>query len=522
MRVRKKLPIGIQSFPTLITEGYAYVDKTPLIARLAEQGRYYFLSRPRRFGKSLLVSTLKAAFSGQRDLFDGLYLARRWDWDKPHPVVHISFGRGQADSAALLTERIATQLRENAASYGIELENTNNADRLAELIRKLHDKHGAAVVVLVDEYDKPILDSIATARHAAALALRENLKDFYAAVKDSGEYIRFVLLTGVSKFNKVSLFSGLNNLQDISLDSRYAALCGYTEAELTEVFAEYLEGVDIEQLRLWYNGYNFNGEKVYNPYDVLLYLDRHIFKNYWFESGSPAFLVELLQRKNYPIPRLEALEAGEATLGSFDVDRILPEALLFQTGYLTIRETRQIGHDTIYELTYPNLEVRKSLTDYILDYFSGHSADKEANRLSLYRHLEAGRIAELKQVFQAFFASIPNDWYRKNQLARYEGYYASIVYCYFSALGLDTRAEEFTNQGRIDLSVRLGDKVFLIEFKVRAADQNARTALAQLKHKRYFEKYLGHAEHIYLIGIEFDSEARNITDFQWEEIPAHG
>ncbi len=290
----KKLPIGIQTFHRLIREGYCYVDKTPLIHEMVESGRYYFLSRPRRFGKSLLVSTLKSAFQGEKALFDGLYLEHQWDWDRRHPVVHISLGGGVVEDREMLDAKLNEFIETHLEQHEIELNSASLSGRFSELIRRLHDKYQQPVVVLVDEYDKPILDGIVADQPARALAMREGLKSFYSVIKESDEYLQFVLLTGVSKFSKVSLFSGLNNLEDITLNARYATLCGYTEAELSTVFADYLVDVDLEALRDWYNGYNFLGDKVYNPYDVLLYLKNRVFRAYWFETASPSFLIKRL------------------------------------------------------------------------------------------------------------------------------------------------------------------------------------------------------------------------------------
>lgn len=511
-----KLPIGIQTFSILRQEGYCYVDKTPFIAEMFHEGKYYFLSRPRRFGKSLLVSTLDAAFTGKRDLFTGLYLEQHWDWTTVNPVITISFGRGVAESRTILDQRILAQLDETAIAYGIALQNQEVANRFAELIRILHQKHAQRVVILVDEYDKPILDNIDHPQ--LVMEMREGLKNFYSVIKDSDAHIKFVFLTGVSKFSKVSLFSGLNNLTDITLDKRYGALCGYTESEIQLVFAPYLKDVDLDQLRQWYNGYNFLGEKVYNPYDILLYLHHKQFKNYWFETGNPSFLLKLVQQKQYSIPQLEGLKASESLLSSFDIHQIELETLLFQTGYLTITAVERQGARTFYRLDYPNLEVKMSLTESLLNMLVQQPAERENNLSRIYQALSERNFDLLKQTFQSFFAAIPHDWYRKNQLAGYEGYYASIVYCYFAALGLDVIAEDSTNRGRIDLSIKLGNCVYLLEFKVISSEEPTGEALAQIKTRKYHEKYQNQGLVIFLLGITFDKETRNIVGFEWERV----
>ncbi len=512
----KKLPIGVQTFSKLQKGGYAYVDKTELIYQLTHRaGDYYFLARPRRFGKSLLVSTLKSAFSGQKSLFKGLYLEKNWDWDIAYPVIEISFGGGIFDSRETLDKTIHSILNGHALHNGIKL--TENAIHLKfkELIRQLNARYNQHVVILVDEYDKPILDNID--KPDTALEIREGLKNFYSVIKDSDAHIKFAFLTGVSKFSKVSIFSGLNNLNDITLEKRYATLCGYTENEIKQVFVDYLDDVDFKQLKKWYDGYNFLGENVYNPYDVLLYLDSRVFKNYWFETGSPSFLVKLIQTRQYIVPQLEHIEVSETMLSSFDIDQIEIETLLFQAGYLTVQNVRQQGARRIFRLTYPNLEVKMSLAESLLSGFVHCPLKQEQNLSAVYAALKKADLNDLKNIFQTFFASIPHDWYRKNQLAGYEGYYASIFYCYFTALGLSVTAEDVTNKGQIDLTLRLDDNIYIIEFKVIRKTAAAGSALQQIKAKNYHEKFQQQGVTVYIIGVEFNKEDRNIAGFEWEK-----
>jgi len=513
----KKLPIGIQTFSELISGGYYYVDKTPLIAELVDSGKYYFLARPRRFGKSLLVSTLKSAFSGEQALFNGLYLQDHWDWRVVYPVIAISFGRGVVSSEKMLEERFLAMLNEIAQFHGVSLIEQDLANRFAELIQQLRAKFQQQVVILIDEYDKPILDNIENPE--LAVNIREGLRNLYSVIKDSDAYVKFALLTGVSKFSKVSLFSGLNNLKDISLDSRYATLCGYTLAEIKTVFAERLAGVDFAKLAEWYNGYNFLGEKVYNPFDVLLYLDQRLFKNYWFETGSSSFLIKRVRERQYSLPDFENVVMDEAMLSSFDVNDIGLENLLFQTGYLTITRVEELGGERFYYLTYPNREVKASLNGYLLrDLTQAPASVVAGHQIQLYKALSEANFVKLEQTLVALFAAIPNDWYRKNQLACYEGYYASIVYSCFAALGLKVIAEDATNQGRIDLTVMLADKVFIIEFKVLDDAKKQGRALAQIKARNYSQKYAGFENRLFLVGIEFDKNQRNIDFFTWEEV----
>ncbi len=512
----KKLPIGIQTFSKIRIGQYCYVDKTRFVAGLAnESGEYYFLSRPRRFGKSLFLDTLNQAFSGNKEYFKGLFLENHWDWSVQYPVINISFGGGVIEDRIELDARLGEFLTDHSKHYEIKLEHSTIAGRFKELIQQINLKYNQRVVVLVDEYDKPILDNID--KLDIALTIRDGLKNFYSVIKDCDRYLRFVFLTGVSKFSKVNLFSGLNNLKDITLDSRYAAICGYTEDEIRNIFLDYLHGIDFESMRQWYDGFNFLGDvNLYNPYDVLLYLDTGELRNYWFETATPGFLIKLLAQKHYVIPDIEGLRSSGELIGSFDLDRILPETLLFQTGYLTIQKKYRIGAKIYYQLKYPNLEVKMSLTDYILTYLTQNSSKKIDLQSQVYEALQDAGLDQLKTIFHAFFASIPHDWYRKNQIAGYEGYYASIFYCYFTALGLDVTAEDTTNKGRIDLTVRLDNKLYIMEFKVVESSSDANTALAQIKQKKYHEKY--RADYIYLIGVEFNKKDRNITGYAWEQI----
>ena len=369
-------------------------------------------------------------------------------------------------------------------------------------------------MVLVDEYDKPILDSIE--KPEVAVALREELKNFYSVIKDADPYIEFVFITGVSKFSKVSLFSGLNNLKDISIDKRFSDICGYTQEELESVFSLRLdENVDMAEVKRWYNGYSWLGQQVYNPFDILLYLDRKEFQNFWFETGTPEFLIKLLRQGRYFIPELQNLVAGEEIVGSFDVDNITVEALLFQTGYLTITGFEQFGAFRRYQLSYPNLEVRAGLTNAVLNGLVQDHLTKTRNQSHVLDALSDNDFSALKKTMQAFFSSIPHDWYRKNQLASYEGYYASIVYCYFAALGLDVRVEDVTNHGRIDMMVKFGVHIYIFEFKVVEFLPQGR-ALQQIKDKGYAEKYRTQGMTIHLIGVEFSSEKRNVVRFEVE------
>ncbi|MBT1247260.1 ATP-binding protein [Thermosipho sp. 1244] len=513
----KRLPIGIQSFAKLREdEGFYYVDKTRFIKMLSEEtSGYFFLSRPRRFGKSLFLDTLRQAFLGKKELFKGLYLEKNWDWSKKYPVIYISFGAGVHKTEEELRETQDMILRKHAEGYDIKLEEKSIKNRFIELIEKVYKKEKEKVVILVDEYDKPILDNIE--EKEIAKEMRESLKNFYSVIKDADEYIKFVFITGVTKFSKVSIFSGLNNLNDITLDPRYASICGITQKELEEGFKELLEWVDKEEMKKWYNGYNFLGEKVYNPFDVLLFLDKKIYRPYWFETGTPTFLIKHLMKERYYLPEIENLRAGEEIIESFDIETMNITTLLFQAGYLTIKGYKDIFGKRTYYLTYPNIEVRTSFMDHILNYITKKPEKKAESEIELSEALINSEIEKMKEIFQAFFATIPSDWYRKNDIEKYEGFYASVFYAYFAALGIEVKAEDVTNKGRIDLTVKFEEKCYIFEFKVIEGKEK-KGALEQLKEKRYYEKYKERCKEIYIIGVEFDKEERNIAYFEWERV----
>jgi hypothetical protein len=358
---------------------------------------------------------------------------------------------------------------------------------------------------------KPILDRIEDREQA--LGIREVLKDFYSVIKDNDAHVRFAFLTGVSKFSKAGIFSGLNNLNDITVDPVYSAICGYAEADLDSVFAPELSGLDREEIRRWYNGYNWLGEAVYNPFDVLLLFSKRQFAPYWFETGTPTFLVKLLMERQSLVPALGNLQVDAALLSAFDVEHISTEALMWQTGYLTFGSAENLAGEIFYQLRYPNHEVYLSLHKSLARALLG-DISKEANlRRSLW-HVLKSRDAEIWQRhFTSLFAAIPHDWHRKNEIARYEGYYASVFYSHFAALGLDIRLEDATSLGRIDMTVLFDGAVFIFEFKV-VEDCPEGRAMEQIKTKQYAEKYHALGQPIHLIGIEFSRQSRTVTGFE--------
>ena len=512
----KKLPIGIQTFREIREDDCYYVDKTRFALQLIEQGKAYFLSRPRRFGKSLFLDTLKELFEGNEILFEGLYAQTRWNWAVRYPVIRIDFASGVLRNREELDRRILTILRENRERLDLNCtEPDNPASCFAELLQRAHQKYGQRAVVLVDEYDKPILDNI-TERETAR-EMRDGLRNLYSVIKGSDAHVKFVFITGVSKFSKVSLFSGLNNLNDITIDTDYSAICGYTDKDIDTIFAPELEGLDREEIRTWYNGYNWTGEAVYNPFDLLLLLQKRQFRPWWFETGTATFLVDLLKERQQFLPDLENMSTLESLISRFDVDDLPTEALLFQTGYLTIDHVEWTGANQLYHLRYPNHEVRKGLTEQMLFALTSNTSATTANLFALHRLLKANDLNGLKALIQAFFASIPHDWYRNNPIAQYEGYYASVFYSYFAALGLNVIPEDVTNHGRIDLTVKFNGRIYLFEFKVAELVPEGR-AMEQLKAKDYAAKYRASGQPIHLIGVEFSKETRNVVGFEVEDV----
>ncbi|AEF18844.1 MULTISPECIES: ATP-binding protein [unclassified Hydrogenobaculum] len=509
----KLLPIGIQTFKDIIEGGFYYVDKTHFIPKLTS--KYYFLSRPRRFGKSLFLDTLKEAFSGNKELFKGLYLYDNWDWNKKYPVLKISLGRGVNRSSEDLMINLEEIFLNIQQDHNLKLSYKTPRGKLEETIKILSDRHNHQVVVLIDEYDKPILDAIENIE--VARENREILKDFYSVLKDADPYLKLVFLTGVSRFSKVSIFSGLNQLNDITIDPSFATVCGYTQSELESVFEDRLKDFDKEKIKVWYNGYAWLGESVYNPFDILLLFDKKMFKPYWFETGTPTFLIKMFMKNRYYIPELENLEVGEEILSNLDVDNIRIENLLFQSGYLTIKEFKTKGNKNLYTLSFPNLEVKMSFNDFFLGYVIENLSLKDKTEIGLIEAFENRQVEKLKDILHRFFASIPHDWYRKNDIDSYEGFYASIVYALFNGAGLNVIAEDNTNKGQIDLSVLSDDSVYIIEFKV-VEDKEEGVALKQIKEKKYYEKYMGKYNEIYLIGIEFSKKDKNIVGFEWEKV----
>ena len=512
---RRRLPIGIQTFAKIRADDHYYVDKTDFIRQLTDEGTHYFLSRPRRFGKSLLLDTLGELFAGNEALFRGLLIHPHWDWTTRYPVIRVSFGGGIVQDRAALEQKIGEQLRINQTALGLRCTETGSGACFAELLRLAHAATGHRVVVLVDEYDKPILDNLTDPD--TARATRDGLRNLYSVIKDNDAHVRFVFITGVSKFSKVSIFSGLNNLRDIAVSAEYSALCGYTEQDVETVFAAEIPGLDRDEIRRWYNGYNWTGAAVYNPFDLLLLFQEREFRTWWFETGTPTFLVDLLMQRGFFTPSLARLRADEALLSAFDVDHLATEALLWQTGYLTFTGARRIGARLEYTLGYPNLEVESALNDSLIKALIGHPGRASELTSRLYDLLLAADFDGLRAHLDSLFAAIPYHWHTGNPIARYEGYYASVFYSHLAALGLDLTAEDASRQGRVDLTLRFNGRIWLFEFKVVELEPAGR-ALQQLKDRGYADKYRAAGQPIHLIGIEFSREQRGVVGFEVETL----
>jgi hypothetical protein len=511
-----KLPIGVQDFPTLRTEGYLYVDKTQHLYNMITGGKVYFLSRPRRFGKSLLLSTIESLFKGQRELFKNTWVeASDYDW-KVHPVIRIDMAKNakknEPDFKAALLQNIVMIAEENGITLKSPL--IDAASALNDLISQLSTNGKVKVVVLIDEYDKPILDNINN--KTLANTMRDILREFYTILKAQDGNLRFVMLTGVTKFSRVSIFSGLNNLQDITMADKYATLCGYTQSELAERFDPWIHMLaeshqqtittELADIKKWYNGYQFSrkGERVYNPFSTLLLFEQQEYRPHWFATGTPTFLITLIETERFAPADLETLEVTDSALESHDVDHMSLVALLYQTGYLTIK--KYDPESRLYELTYPNFEVRETFTESLFYHLSKAPEIEQTTLLSqMIITVRNADYAAMFTTLQSFFASIPYELHQPT-----EKYYQSLFYLIFHLVGYRTNAEVSSNRGRMDAVLELKDRVLIFEFKL---NQSAEVALKQIHDKQYYQRYQNLNKSITLFGVNFDTTQRNIVDW---------
>jgi hypothetical protein len=509
--MKKLLPIGISDFKKLREGGYVYVDKTEYIYRLVKEGSgYYFLSRPRRFGKSLLLSTLEYLFKGERELYKGLYIEDKWEWEETYPVVRIDFAKDIVKKEDY-KRRVIQELEKNYINNEIEQRIEKEEDEVGlfeKLIISIYKRYSKQVVVLVDEYDKPILDVIEDKKEAEEV--RKELKALYSVLKGLDRYIRFVIITGVSKFSKVSLFSGLNQLKDISLDERYGNICGYTQEELKKYFKEYLGGVDLEEVKEWYNGYSFLGDRLYNPFDILLYLDSKKFKNYWYETGKTEFLFKLLKEKEYKLPFLEKEYYTNEILEKFDLEYVGIEALMYQTGYITIKEVKRIEEEEVYVLGYPNKEVRQSFNRELLYYIVGEYQSDRTSKLKMA--LIEEDMEEIKRQIEIFLETI------SYEVLKNENVYQAAIYGLMYGMGYEVEIEDRTIKGRIDLTLMINrKKVYIIELKLIEREEEKGKAIRQIEEREYYKKYMNY-DKIYIVGIELNKNKKKVINFEYKQI----
>lgn len=499
MKELQNYPVGIQHFETIREGGYIYVDKTELIYKLTQPTGYNFLSRPRRFGKSLLIDTLQCLFEGKKELFQGLWIENKWNWEENFPVIRISFSNiGTQDIGLELA--LKKELRSIAESYSLVLEESSPGLMFRDLIQKLSKIN--QVVVLVDEYDKPIIDNLNDL--PTAMANRAMLKNFYSVLKDLGNKVRFLLITGVSKFAQVSIFSDLNNLFDLSLADGFGTLVGISQEELEHNFSQELASLDNEEVKRWYNGYSWDTRsKVYNPFSILSFFKNNsVFRNYWFATGTPTFLINEL--KKHQMTHFESVEVSENVLNNFDFERLNPYSLLFQTGYLTL-ETYNY-RDLSYTLRIPNQEVNFSLNTYLLDAYRNDLTANSSNLIIRLRNaFEQHNFERFQDDLNEVFSGIDYQFWEKNQ----EKFYHGIIHLTFNLIGIYIQSEVRTNRGSCDAVVQTDQEIFVLEFKL---NQSAQAALESIQERGYLDKYSSSEKKVSAIGINFDSTTRQVDD----------
>jgi len=510
-----KYPIGIQNFEKLQREGYVYVDKTQLMWKMVSEGSYYFLSRPRRFGKSLLISTLEAYFSGKKELFEGLAvsgLEKNWE---TYPILHLDLNTREYKDETSLEAELNRHLEGWEKLYGNEYKERAVEERFLHVIDGAFKKTGKRVVILVDEYDKPLLQAIGN--EALQKAYRSKLKAFYSVVKTYDAKIRFAFFTGVTKFGKVSVFSDLNNLWDMSLDNRYATVCGVSEDELHRYFDESVAELATAnnltkeecygRLQRDFDGYHFDigTPGMYNPFSVLNTLSSQQFRDYWFETGTPSFLVYQLKKTNYPLEEMTTEEITADTLNSIDIMDENPLPLLYQSGYLTIK-----GYDDrfqAYRLGFPNREVEQGFIKYLVPFYSPNKAEKSQVFVrNFIRDIECGNAERFMQRMETFFAG--NDY----QVAgTAELYFQNTLYVLFKLMGFYVDVERHTTDGRMDILIQTDNYVYILELKI---DKSADVALQQIEEKQYAAAFAGDTRRIFKIGVNFSSETRRMTEWK--------
>ena len=538
MSISRKLPIGVQSFKVLRNDRYLYVDKTKYIAQLVASSRVYFLSRPRRFGKSLFLSALAAYFRGQKELFKGLYLEKaeeeqaaqenRAAWQE-YPVLYFDFNIGKYTDSGALNERLHVMLSEAESSYGISTSKEAQpffASRFEKLLKGVFQQTGKQVVILVDEYDKPLLQTMGI-NEVLNEDYRNTLKAFYSVLKTCDEYIRFAFLTGVTKFSKISIFSDLNNLKDISLHETYAGICGITQKELEDNFEPEIralaerQGLDylqaIAALKRWYDGYLFHpaGEGMYNPFSLLNAFDYKEIKSFWFSTGTPTFLVNFLKEAHYFIPDLDGnVELDESGLQTYRAVAQDALPILFQSGYLTIKE--YIKEARLYRLGFPNDEVRYGFLENLLPAYTDVPFGQTGVWVGRFvQDIRKGKVDSFMERMQSIISGIPYDNFSGEKLKLREQNYQTAVYLIFKLMGQFVQTEVHCAMGRADCVVQTADSIYIFEFKLNGTG-SAEDAIDQIKNQNYAAKYKTDGKKIVLIGAGFDEVTRTIRDWKVE------
>ncbi|MCL2164483.1 MAG: ATP-binding protein [Oscillospiraceae bacterium] len=518
----KKLPLGIQNFKEIAMGDYVYVDKTQHIYNLINGAKNYFLSRPRRFGKSLLLDTIGEAFGGEKELFRGLWI---YDSDyafERHPVIRLDMSNIPNETSEILKSSLLDELNTRVQREELNIGGTEPAVVFKRIIEKLHGKYGQRVVVLIDEYDKPIWDHIDDIETAEAN--RKVLRGFYGILKSMDPYLRFTFLTGVSKFTKTSVFSDLNNLVDITMAGKFTNICGINALELGKYFSEHIESIKalknskdsdsvLSEILSWYDGYSWDGEnRVINPFSLLNFFEQEKFESFWYSSGTPKFMIDLIKKKPESFLALRNLKLTERVLDTFDIQKIELEPLLFQAGYLTVKETMQTRGAPIYLLGIPNFEVRDAFNMQLLSAMT-ESGDvrTEQSKIEIGEALQSGDLRKMLDILRGLFASIPYQLHVST-----EAYYHSIFYAAMTILGFDMDVEVSTSKGRVDAVLELEDKVYVMEFKYQSCPAHAlaeekqklftaalREGMDQIRDIGYHKKYISSGKTIYLAAFAF-------------------
>lgn len=519
MDMIKKIGLGIQNFSEFKEKNLIYVDKTKNIYSMIDRGKYYFLSRPRRFGKSLLVNTMEELFAGNKKLFQHYWIYDKWNWSETNTVIKISFTEVSYRKHGL-EEALEMYLEKLGRIHSVQFETPSYATRFLELIEKLGTKK--RVVILIDEYDKPIIDYLENGEIKQAQENREILKTFYSGVKDQDRFIRFLFITGVSKFSRVSIFSDLNHLSDITMHDDYSTIVGYSEIEMKKYYNDYLKKVTnklkiseqqlLQKIKEWYNGYSWDGINfLYNPYSLLNLFDAKAFKNFWFETGTPTFLIKKLKESGTEINRSINKLVNESSFNKYDIDNINITAIMFQTGYLTIKN---VNHDeNRYLLEFPNKEVRDSFLNFAVEHYANSTSDEMDYIVdSLVSALHNNNMNEFLTSLKSLFSSITAK--QLDKVKKYEGFYHSIIYIVLKIVGIQIQCEIASNFGATDAVIKTEDYIYIFEFKMGSAQ----VALNQIKKKQYYAPYLSDKRRIIMVGFSFNKNDRNVVDFLSEEV----